>query len=133
MCFSKTVWTLLGPPWVLIALAGCRVGSDPPPPRNQADLTQIYEIYRHFIKSQEKPPADLTDLTQKRYQGIYPSAVKALEEGKYVVLFGVANKDSGTVLAYEKDAPTEGGAVLMANGVVKTMTAAQFNAAKPPP
>ncbi len=87
-------------------------------------------MYAHFIKSQQKAPSQLSDLAKRQYEGIYPGAVAALKQGKYVVVWGVNSKDSGTVLAYEKDAPTKGGAVLMADGTVKDMTADELNAAK---
>jgi hypothetical protein len=40
---------------------------------------------------------------------------------------------SGTVLGYEPKTPAEGGQVLMADGNVKDMTAAEFQAATKPP
>jgi hypothetical protein len=72
----------------------------------------------------------MSDLASRQYEGIYPGAVHSLKQGKYVVVWGVKDKDSGTVLAYEKDAPTKGGAVLMADGTVREMTADELKAAK---
>jgi hypothetical protein len=49
------------------------------------------------------------------------------------VVWNVNTKDARTVLAYDKDAAEKGGAVLMADGTVKTMTAPEFAAVKPAP
>jgi hypothetical protein len=97
-----------------------------------AELKEIYECYQHHIKSEQKPPAKQADLVKRQYEGIYPNALDAVKKGKYIVIWSVADKGSGTVLAYEKDAPTQGGRVLMADGSVRTMSADEFKAAKPP-
>jgi hypothetical protein len=128
---AKKAWPLQFLAVVALVAAGCG-GTPPPVSPQEGALKQIHEIYEHFIKSQEKPPAQLSDLTQRRYEGIYPGAVQALQRGKYVVVWGVMSKDAGTVLAYAKDAPTQGGAVLMADGTVKEMTVDEFKAAQRP-
>ena len=115
---------------LLASVAGCAATTDTPLPKNQDDLKQIHEIYQHFVKSQEKPPGEVSDLTQRQYERIHPGTVKALQDGKYLVVFGITAKDAGTVLAYEKDAPVQGGTVIMADGSVKTVTADEFKAAK---
>jgi hypothetical protein len=115
---------------VLPVLAvGCGGSSSNLSPQHSA-LKEIHEMYGHFIKSQKKAPSQMSDLAKKQYEGSYPGAVAGLKQGKYVVIWGVNSKDSGTVLAYEKDAPTKGGAVLMADGTVKDMTAEELKAAK---
>jgi hypothetical protein len=121
-------------PLLLVALAplaGCGSGSAPALPVNQTQLRQIHAIYQLHIKNQEKPPSEVEDLA--RYEGVYPSTLKDLRDGKYIVVWDVKTKDSGTVLAYEKDVPTNGGTVVMADGAVKTMTADQFKRAKVTP
>jgi hypothetical protein len=116
---------------VLSVLAvGCGGGPPAAPPTKNIVLGQIHDMYSHYIKSQQKAPSKLSDLANKRYEGISPTAVAALKKGEYVVVWGVNSKDSGTVLAYEKDAPTKGGPVLMADGTVKEMTADELKAAK---
>lgn len=87
-------------------------------------------MYQHFVKSHEKPPHQLSDLASKQYEGISPAAVRDLQKGTFVVVWDIQGNDSGTVMAYEKDAPTQGGAVLMADGTVRQMTADEFKAAK---
>jgi hypothetical protein len=123
------LWPLLV---ILPVLAlGCRGGTPTLASRSPADLREIHEVYQHFIKNHQKPPAQLSDLTQKQYEGIYPAAINALKTGKYVFVYNVAGEDSGKVLAYPKDAPTQGGTVLMADGTVREMTADALNAALP--
>ena len=85
------------------------------------------------MKSEGKPPDELSDIAKTQYEVAYPGAVKALQDGKYLVVFGVKGKEAGTLLAYEKEVPERGGAVIMANGNVRTMTPDQFKKAKPSP
>jgi hypothetical protein len=93
-------------------------------------LNQIHEIYGLYIKRHNKAPSQMSDLAKTEYEGSHPGAVTALKKGTYEVVWGVNSKDSGTVLAYEKDASTKGGAVLMADGTIKNMTADELKAAK---
>ena len=101
--------------------------------RRDSELSEVYEMFATFTKHNQRPPKQLSDLNSKEFQGIYPVGLKALRDGQYVAVWGVDvnGKDSGTVLAYEKDAPKQGGAVLMANGNVKTMSADDLQAILP--
>jgi hypothetical protein len=130
MSLAKKAGTLLLFLVLPVLAVGC--GGGPPPtlaPQN-ATLAQIHQLYEHYIKNHQKAPSQMSDLAKPQYEGIYPVAVAALKQGKFVIVWGVNSKDSGTVLAYEKDAPTKGGAVLMADGSVKDMTAEQLKAAQ---
>lgn len=132
MCTNKLALLLLFV--ALVPLAGCGNSNGAPAVTRDEDvLKQIYAMYRHHIKSQERPPAELEDLAKRQYEGNFPGAVRALTAGEYIVVWNVNSKDSGTVLAYEKDVPEKGGAVLMADGAVKTMSVAQFQSAKSSP
>jgi hypothetical protein len=101
---------------------------DTPQAKAEDLLTKVYEVYQLYIKNHQSPPTKLADF--KTYEGSHPAAVDALKQGKYDVVYGVSGKDGATVLAYEKDAGSKGGLVLMADGTVKQMSAEQFNAAK---
>ncbi|HTK78257.1 MAG TPA: hypothetical protein VL371_23550, partial [Gemmataceae bacterium] len=68
----------------------------------------------------------------RKYEVMHGLALRALNSGKYVGVWGVSGKDSSTVLAYAKDAPAQGGAVLMADGSVKNMSAEEAQAAIKP-
>ncbi len=128
MLLEKKVWLSLLLSLPLFA-AGC--GSDRPSStesRAHADLREIHEIYALFIKQHQKPPTQMSDLTQRQYEGVYPATIQRMQQGKYVIVWGVTEQDSRTLLAYEKDAPTQGGGVLMADGTVKDVTADEFKA-----
>jgi hypothetical protein len=126
------------PPMVIAALAvvaimaaGCKGATDPDPAvqRQKSVLTEIFELYQDYTKrNQQQPPKQLSDL--KQLKQIYPVGYEALQKGDYVVVWGVAGKDPGTILAYEKNAAEQGGPVIMADGAYKTMTADEFKAAK---
>lgn len=115
---------------MLLLLAGCgHNGGGVAIAPNENDLGQIYSMYQRCVKNTEKPPSGTEDL--ERYEPIFPAAFRRLKDGKYLVVWNVTSKDPGTILAYEKDVPINGGVVLMADGAVKTMTAEQFKAAGP--
>jgi hypothetical protein len=88
-------------------------------------------MYQHYIKSHEKPPHQLSDLASPRYEGISPHAVAELKKGNILVVWDVQGKDAGKVLAYEKEALTQGGSVLMADGSMREMTADELRASVP--
>jgi hypothetical protein len=121
--------------FVLLALAGLPLGcsenkasGDADMQRRKSHLAQIYEFYMMFSKGNQRPPKQLADF--KQYQGIDPVVLKALENGDYFAIWGVSlSKDPGAVIAYEKDAPTKGGLVLLADSAVKKMTAQEVLAA----
>jgi hypothetical protein len=127
---AKNAWMVLCAV-VPVAVIGCGEKSTATGERQQVELRAIYDVYQQFTKSQRKPPSQLSDLAKKEYEVVYPAPMTALKQGKYVAVWNVSGKDSGTVLAYEKDAPTNGGAVLMADGSIKTMSAAEFKTAAP--
>lgn len=130
MTFARVSPVLL----VLLPLAvptlGCggnKSVGDPEVQRRKSEFAEIYDMYMASVKKNGRPPKQVSDL--KQFSGIYPVGLKALQDGQYVAVWGVSDKSSNTVLAYEKDAPTQGGAVLMADGNVKTMSADELQAA----
>ena len=126
-CFGRLAPLLIA--FCLAPVAGC--GKSAPAPKQHIDLDNIYEIYQHYIKSHEgTAPAKLADIAAAQYEGIHPVTVKYLKDGNYVVVWNVTGKDASTVLAYEKKAAIEGGAVLMANGSVRNMTADEIKSSK---
>src|SRR5437879_406675 len=77
------------------------------------ELSDIQEMWFLFVKAHNKAPTQAGDL--KQYEVTQPFGYKALQEGKYVMVWGVKDKSPSILLAYEKDAPKEGGAVLMSD------------------
>jgi hypothetical protein len=123
---KAAIWLVFGV--VLVLAAGCGKGApDPVQTLQNTELGEIYESYMHYLKSHQQPPKQLSDF--KQYEKINSLGFRVLKEGKYIAVWGVSSKDAGTVLAYEKDAPTQGGVVLMADGSQRTMTAAELQAA----
>jgi Protein of unknown function (DUF1559) len=117
----------------------------PPPPaagdaaerlKKMNDLKQIGLAYHNFFAATTKAPAKVEDL--EPYYEKNPKITAALKDGTYVFFYNVkltdmVNGSSNTILGYEKDAPTKGGAVLFGDGSVKPLTADEFaKAAKPP-
>jgi hypothetical protein len=116
----------------LAAMAvGCRGATPTAVSPKSAKLQEVFDMYQHFIKSHEKPPHQLSDLTGSRYEGIAPTAVAELKKGNLIVVWDLQGKDASKVLAYEKQALTQGGSVLMADGSMREMSADELRAAVP--
>jgi hypothetical protein len=92
-----------------------------------AELGEIQEIFSLYEKRHQRPPRQFADL--KEYQAIYQRGYHAMQEGRYVVNWGVSSQDASAVLAYEKDALSQGGTVLLGSGTIKTMSADQLRTA----
>jgi Zn-dependent protease with chaperone function len=110
-------------------LAGCGNRDAPAVPEGTAQLKQLYDLHMMYVKNNKVPPRELADLNQRTYSELYPMAYQALQQGKYVMVFGVSNRDSSTLLAYPKEALTDGGEVVMSDGTVKNMSADEVKAA----
>ena len=121
---------------LLSGCSGCRGGGGRGDPVGDpdSDIKGIFTAYTFYYKPHQKAPTKLADLTTQEMQNATPQGFTALKSGKYVVVWGVpmtngmAGGDAGTVLAYEKEAPTSGGKVLMANGDVKKLSASELSA-----
>jgi hypothetical protein len=80
-------------------------------------------------------PTKLADLS--RVKSLYTRGYDAVKSGQVVVLWGANSvkgegaiaQGGGEVIAYEKDAPTSGGFVLLSSGEVKQMSASEFQGA----
>ena len=134
MRFVTTTLLLLLSAGLGVLLVGCSQKSeetDPESQRRKSELSEVYAIYMQFIKTNQRSPKQLSEVNKSEYEGIAPMGHQGLQKGEYVAVWGVADKDAGTLLAYQKDVPTKGGAVLMADGTVKTMTADEWKAAAP--
>lgn len=94
-------------------------------------MREIAEVYNYLRGEKLGAPASLKDL--EPYIDTLGSAWAKLESGdivlRYRVPFAASGSGAKSVLAYEKNVPTGGGAVLLRDGTVKEMTAAEFKAA----
>jgi hypothetical protein len=97
------------------------------------DMKMIGLAYHNFHDANNKPPSNAQDLLT-----IDPTvgpAVALIQSGEVIFIFDAKLSDmmqqgsGSTVLAYEAKVPTAGGVVLLGDGSVKQMTAAEFQAA----
>lgn len=111
-----------------VFVAGCGGTPTPEPATGgigESSLAVMGEMLHSF---RGKPPKDKSDF--KTYRTAYPDLVDAIQEGRLVYQYGAGIKPgSQAVLAYGKDTANAGGAVLLQDGTVKEMTAAEFAAA----
>ncbi len=92
------------------------------------DLRQIALSYQGYIDTFHKPPAKLEDL-KADLQGA-GKLYQAIEDGYYVVVWKVRQPSSNTILAYEKDADSDGMRfVVTGDNAVKKLNEQDFQAA----
>jgi len=131
---TRTVATscLLG----LASLAGCSSSgkqADGGPTRAD-ELREVGQMLTLYSGESGKGPKKAADLA--KYETGTPLGYKAVKTGDVVVVWGAKMPGEGEaksappdVIAYEKKTPTEGGFVLLLNGDVKEMSAADFASA----
>jgi hypothetical protein len=95
-------------------------------------LKQIGLAYHDCLSNSNKPPAKIEDLAP--YYENDAKITDALKKGQFVFIYNssIKNMPAGTaktILAYEKEVPTSGGLVLMADASVRSMTADEFKKA----
>lgn len=121
--------------WVCVSLAlvmlltGCNVRQAAQKQKKMNELKAIGIAYHNYVDANAKAPTAATDL--KPYLQGFPEAERMLADGTVVFLYGVKPNEmpqgsSLTVVAYEAQAPTSGGIVLLGDGSVKTVTANEF-------
>jgi hypothetical protein len=126
-----TISLALGPVWS----AGCSsshpsgAGGGFP----QSDVfAEVAGMLREYLVANRRGPAKVADLAP--YENTYPYAYQAIKSGDIEVVWGavIAGEGGGgsdAVIAYEKKVPAEGGYVLLENGKIKEMKAAEFQSA----
>lgn len=97
------------------------------PDEKQTALTEVYNLIRVRVESDNSPPRKAEDL--RIYENAHPQGYAVVKSGEVVVNWGAGPADSSAVLAYQKEVPSSGGWVLLQNGKVKQMTADEFKAA----
>src|SRR5690606_17082612 len=91
------------------------------------------DMYELYTKANKKAPKSLRDFNL--FSDGSPTGFSAIKQGNVVVIWDVdlnpeREADSpDEVLAFAKEVPETGGAVLMKNRSIKTMTAEEFQAA----
>jgi hypothetical protein len=132
-----TVGLVLG---VVLLLLGCggvaRVREAAARAKKANQMKLVGLAYHDYQDNKGQPPAQAADLLP--LLSTEPDAAQALQSGDVVVLWGAKvpqdfpDGTSLTVLGYDKDVPTKGGLVLMGDGAVQNMTAAEFQKAPRP-
>lgn len=125
---------------LLLSFAGCgSTGADPGPAPGSSDeaaLSQIGEMLRDYQLINGSPPRSLEQLQANA--GASLGGAELLSSDRFVIIWGATlpdtNEQPGSspdqdVLAYSKDANDNGGAVLLLNRTVRTMTTDEFQAA----
>jgi hypothetical protein len=115
--------------------AGCGGKSDAPAatagsPTAKQSLDDLASLLKEVAEQKKRPPARQADLQQ--YEAVYLGATLGITRQDIVYVWGSGLTGGQAVIAYEKDAPTAGGYVLLQDGTVKTMTADEFKAAPKP-
>ncbi len=94
-------------------------------PDARTGLVEMAEMFQKVFKGDATPPKKAADY--EKYEIPYPTAGLLLTKGKIVYHGGKFDKSAPpALLGYAKDAATAGGWVLMTNGDVKEVTAAEF-------
>lgn len=116
-----------------LTLIGCGGGtSSATSATNTETANDVAEMLREFSEGKKTAPASLADLDKTDASATHPLGHAAVARQDFIVFWRTAINpaNADTVLAYEKEAPAKGGAVIMGDGNVKAMTADEFNAAK---
>jgi len=114
----------------LTLLTGCTTSaaSRPVSQERKDALKEFGELLKGLNDEGAKPPAKLAGL--EPVEPRVPNAGPAIRNGDIVYLWGAEYAaGSNKVVAYEKQTPTEGGLVLLQDGTVKEMSAAEFGSA----
>jgi hypothetical protein len=100
---------------------------------DEVELKQLGIYYINAATINNRPPASVDELGIKQEA---PKLYQAIADQSIIVLWKTNPMNapagtSNTILAYDADVPTKGGAVLMLDGTPRKMTADEFkNAAK---
>ena len=119
----------------LLIVSGCASETKSlPPPSAEEGLKELVNVFRYLEYSKLPLPRKPDDFND--YIDSMPNALERIKQGEFIVAWGVglaaAPGAAQQVLAYEKKAPSEGGAVLLRDGTVKHLTPAEFSAASRP-
>ncbi len=113
---------------------GSNQGTNSPEMFDHGSLDEVGEIYRSTANRLKKPPKSLKDLAIGKEQFLL--GYNSVADGSVIVYWGVeptaGDQPTDEILGYRANVPTEGGAVLLRNTMVKKLTAEEFKAAPKP-
>lgn len=114
----------------LLPACGSNPANDPDATGRQ-ELEDIGQAYRQYLHEKKRAPSGPRDL--RSYEPGFATLSQALQSGQYVVVWkanpALTPDAKGTVLAYHKSVPEQGGLVLMLDGQVHRLSAEEFKAA----
>lgn len=95
-------------------------------PSSEQALNSLKDMLQGIEKEKAPMPRGLPDLAQ--WGPGYPAAEVFLQSGEVVYAWGtkIDSSKADMLIAYEKNAPQEGGYVLMQDGTVKKVTKDEF-------
>jgi hypothetical protein len=109
---------------------GCGSTAVPADEVSQTQLEDVYGMYKTHVEKLKRPPTKLSQL--EPWEPAYVNGYAAVNQGEVMVKWGQPLSSGGGantgVLAYEKDTPGKGGFVLLQDGTVKHVSAAEFEA-----
>jgi len=125
-----------------LCASGCFGGSGAVDPVAQVDeddgladarsgLLEMADMFKHFNDQSITPPKTAAEFA--RHDVLFPVAGVLLPAGKIVYAGGTLDQsDPPKLLGYAKDAETAGGWILLSDGTVNEVTAAEFAAVPKP-
>lgn len=131
-CQPRVAWVHLFFAVSLVAL-GCTSDDGPSAasgtPSAKQSLTDLVSLLNHLKSENKKPPARLADI--QPIEPLFQGAYLGLARDEIVYVWGAPIDPAGSnkVLAYEKAAESTSGWVLMQDGSITAMEAADFKAA----
>lgn len=91
------------------------------------ELKNLAEVLQLMAHDGKAPPARLKDLQDATAAS---DGITAISQGRIIMKWRAGLKTgSNAILAYEANAPQQGGFVLLQDGTVKKLTAAEFSSA----
>jgi hypothetical protein len=117
---------------LLLSQTGCGGGNTPGKgdlsEANKAALAELGNTLKQLASEKKKAPAKLAELDP--FDPMMPEACPAIRNGSIIYIWGAGIDEGATnVIAYDKETPDKGGYVLLSNCTVKSMSAADFQAA----
>jgi hypothetical protein len=121
--------------WGFVAVVALSCGCSGPTvvlPTHDEELTEIFGMYKDYVKAKRRPPTRSYDLDP--YSNPYANGYGAVTDGRIHVAWNTpltdTPADANLVLAYEAQVPEKGGRVLMGDGTLRTLSAAAYEAAR---
>ena len=115
----------------LVTPIGCGGGSNDATssgqPSGKDALSDFASLLKELKVAGKRAPLRVADLGDA--DATNPAGTGALTRGEITYFWGNGIGEGQAVIAYGKEVPTAGGFVLLQDGTVKTMTAAEFAAA----